>query len=99
MMKFRCENNPAKAERNSYDDGCSLTVKSEKNIDSFNLETQERIIAEAQIRQPSCTYCRYNVDHAFKTLKDRETHEEVCPDRAAYERKNSQTTEIYNRHK
>ena len=85
-------------ERNSSDEG-ALNLKCERNIESFNQETQERIIAEAQIRLPSCTYCRYNVDHSFKTLKDRETHEELCPDRAAYERKNSQTSEIYNRHK
>lgn len=95
---YRCGDNPTKAERNSSDEG-ALNVKYERNIESFNQETQERIIAEAQIRLPSCTYCRYNVDHSFKTLKDRETHEELCPDRAAYERKNSQTNEIYNRHK
>jgi hypothetical protein len=56
-------------------------------------------LEEAKLRVPCATYCRYNVDHVFKTLKERETHEEICPQRASYERKNAQTQEIYNRHK
>ena len=68
----------------------------------FELMTPEdraQIIEEAKSRVPTCTYCRYNVDHVFKTIKERETHEDVCPERAAYERKAAKTSEIYNRHK
>jgi hypothetical protein len=43
---YRCGDNPTKAERNSCDEG-ALNVKCERNIESFNQETQERIIAEA----------------------------------------------------
>jgi hypothetical protein len=62
-------------------------------------EDRALVIEEAKTREPTCTYCRYNVDHVFKSIKERETHEECCPDRAAYERKAAQTSEIYNRHK
>jgi hypothetical protein len=62
-------------------------------------ENRAQIIEEAKTRVPTCTYCRYNVDHVFKTIKERETHEEMCPERAAYERKAAKTSEIYNRHK
>jgi hypothetical protein len=51
------------------------------------------------MRSPSCTYCRYNVDHVYKTIKEREIHEETCSDKAAFERKNAKTQVIYNRHK
>jgi DNA polymerase II small subunit/DNA polymerase delta subunit B len=72
-------------------------VKSE--FEHMTAEDRALIIEEAKTRVPTCTYCRYNVDHVFKTIKERETHEEVCPERAAYERKAAKTSEIYNRHK
>ena len=43
---YSCGDNPTKAERNSSDEG-ALNLKCERNIESFNQETQERIIAEA----------------------------------------------------
>ena len=38
-------------------------------------ETEE----ESKQRQPSVCYCPYNVDHQFKSLKEREIHELTCP--------------------
>lgn len=37
-------------------------------------------------RKPSACYCKYNVDHAFKSAKERDTHQEICPERALYDR-------------
>ena len=85
----RCENNPAR-------------IKSEDGAEGEQIMTPEDralVIEEAKTREPTCTYCRYNVDHVFKSIKERETHEEQCPDRASYEKKAAQTSEIYNRHK
>ena len=41
----------------------------------------------------------YGSSHRGGKDKVRETHEEQCPDRASYEKKAAQTSEIYNRHK
>jgi len=38
-------------------------------------------------RFPSATYCKYNYDHVFKSLSDREIHENECPDKEEYEEK------------
>lgn len=34
---------------------------------------------EQKQRQPSVCYCPYNVDHQFKSVKERQTHELTCP--------------------
>lgn len=96
----RCEFNLTKKEEDCHSEPGELKGGGgEHSVDQFGKEQRELILAEAQARPPQCTYCRYNVDHVFKTLKERETHEQVCPQRADYERKNAQTEEIYNRHK
>ena len=62
-----------------------------KTLSSYSAEERDQIIKEAESRAPQVTYCRYNVNHVYKTLKERETHEMQCPDKAAYDRKNAQT--------
>jgi hypothetical protein len=55
---------------------------------------------EEQIdRQPSSTYCMYNVEHVFKTLAERHKHEETCPNRQEHERKYEQSQKVYHKHK
>ena len=88
LFMYSCENNPAR-----------VKLEDSSSIEGMTAEDRAVIIEEAKTRVPTCTYCRYNVEHVFKTIKERETHEEGCPERAAYERKAAQTSEIYNRHK
>lgn len=62
-----------------------------KAFQGYSPELREHLIKEAEARAPQVTYCKYNVEHVFKSLKERETHEAVCPEKAAYDRKNAQT--------
>jgi hypothetical protein len=90
IFRYRCDfNSNAKKIDGVYKDEYNGGSASTQSIDHLNKEELDQIMQEALTRLPSCTYCRYNVDHVFKTLKERETHEIVCPDRAAYERKNA----------
>ena len=90
---IRCEQNPTKRETV---EGCE---SGDLVLATYTKEEQERLVEEARTRAPVCTYCRYHVEHMFKTVKERETHEMVCPNKAAYDRKNAQTETIYNKHK
>jgi hypothetical protein len=40
-------------------------------------------------RKPSATFCKYNCEHKFKTLEEREHHESICPNKQEFERKTS----------
>ena len=65
-----------------------------------NEETQEEDRIEAAKRQCATCYCKYNVDHAFKTFKEREYHEQnECPDRESFERKYKHSQYVYAQHK
>lgn len=38
-------------------------------------------------RAPSVTYCKFNWEHSFRSLAEREVHEQVCPNRREFEAK------------
>jgi hypothetical protein len=44
-------------------------------------------------------YCSYNVEHAFKTLEERASHEEQCPQREEMERKYKSSQAVYQANK
>ena len=69
----------------------TLTGAGFKTLQAYSPEMRENIIKQADMRAPQVTYCKYNVDHVYKSLKERETHEAVCPEKAAYDKKNAQT--------
>src|SRR5437016_3828139 len=50
-------------------------------------------------RKPSLCFCKYTDQHSFKSAKERDTHHANCPERAVQERKDKQTSVIYNRNK
>ena len=50
-------------------------------------------------RQPTCCYCKYNVNHFFKSRKERDTHQEICTERSYYEKNEKQTHTIYSANK
>ena len=54
-----------------------MITKTEEDLDYDSGTTLEDKFANE--RQPSVCYCPYNVEHQFKSLKERETHEAICP--------------------
>jgi len=48
---------------------------------------------------PVVAYCKFNVEHFFKSVKERDTHEEICENRTQYERNNEKTQKIYNKNR
>ena len=82
-----CEYNPTKIEESQQYD--------EYSNEDFKAKMRE----EAEARMPTCAYCKYNQNHMFKTVLERETHEDVCPDKATYESRWAQTSRIYNANK
>ena len=54
---------------------------------------------QAASKVPVCAYCKFNVNHVFKTIKERDTHETVCENRAQYEANTEKTTKIYNKNR
>lgn len=59
----------------------------------------ELSLLDNKVRCPSATFCKYNYEHSYKTLEDREHHEKTCPNKVEMEFKLSQSESIYNRHK
>jgi hypothetical protein len=57
-------------------------IKSDISLDLLNRHTLDN-----KERFPSATYCKYNYEHVFKTLADRELHEKSCPNRQEFEQK------------
>jgi len=71
-------------------------VSSEAPLD---VSEEKAIKEQAEVRQPNCTYCRYNVEHVFKTIEERHAHELTCPNKAAFDRREAATSVIYNKNK
>jgi hypothetical protein len=68
-----------------------LTGAGSKAFQNYSEELRDIIVRAAEMKAPQETYCKYNVSHVFKSLKERDTHEVFCPEKAAYDRKNAQT--------
>ena len=59
----------------------------------------DSIEEQARKRKPTTLYCKFNETHVFKTFEDRERHEQVCPQKAAYEQKWEKSQMVYNKFK
>jgi hypothetical protein len=60
---------------------------------------EESPFAPPQTREPTATYCKYNHEHTYRTLADREAHEQVCPNKTAFELNMNKSQQIYQKHK
>jgi len=46
-------------------------------------------------RKPSQCFCAYNCEHAFKTIKEREHHEQVCPNKTEVLKRDAKCQGVY----
>ena len=53
----------------------------------LKFESEQIFNSSDSVRHPSATYCKYNLEHVFKTIIDRESHEECCPNKQEFEQK------------
>ena len=88
MMLYSCEFKPVKVE-----------AKGDENYQEHQEQFAQQMMEESQKKVPICAYCKYNVNHCFKTIKERETHEQTCENRYQYEANYEKTSRVYNRNK
>ena len=62
-------------------------------------DNAEKLMEAAASKVAVCAYCKYNVEHVFKTVKERDTHEQNCANRAQYEANIEKTTRIFNKNR
>lgn len=67
----------------------------ERTCERKTVKDEEDFEMVQQERNPSKTFCKYNYEHEFLSLADRETHEAVCPNKHEFERKFSQSQQVY----
>lgn len=70
------------------EDSKDIKLLSPENLDDHD---KERIVEKARKKIPHCSYCRYNVEHVFTTVMDRERHEEDCPQKSYYQKNEEKT--------
>lgn len=59
----------------------------DKADEDTEMAEESSLLTLAQKRKPSVLYCQFNENHSYKTQEERDEHEQVCPDRASYQRK------------
>eukprot|EP00347_Sterkiella_histriomuscorum_P017662 403348480 len=83
---------------------CELRPKEENDDCKILVEpniTEKDQIAQLQVkaskRRPTCAYCKYNVQHVFKTIEERDFHEELCNDKQDYDANYRKTKAKFDR--
>ncbi len=88
----RCDMRACKQEK--MEDGVEYA-----STDAIQCDNIEKMMEVAASKVPVCAYCKFNVNHVFKTIKERDTHELNCENRAQYEANIEKTTKIFNQNK